>query len=350
MKSFGEDPALGIVGTSACLQLLLEQVRTVATTSSTVLIEGETGTGKELVARAIHNLSSRSAGPFVKVNCAAIPAGLLESELMGHERGAFTGAVTRRVGRFELAHGGTIFLDEIGELPLELQPRFLRLLQEKEVEPLGGSRTVHCDVRVVAATNRCLREMASTQIFRQDLYYRLSVFPIHVPPLRKRREDIPLLVRHFVDLFGTRMQRDIRSIEPETLARLLQYDWPGNVRELQNVVERAVIVSQEPVLRIALDASLPRVGLTAADVRAEPTPAHVTRSAESSEALADVSRAHILRVLEATNWVVGGPKGAAARLSMKRSTLNYRMKKLGITRKGLGQARSRGEREGWAAP
>jgi transcriptional regulator with GAF, ATPase, and Fis domain len=253
------------------------------------------------------------------MNCAAIPHGLLESELLGHERGAFTGAVARRAGRFELAHGGTLFLDEIGELPLELQPKLLRVLQEKEVERLGGRETLQCDVRVVAATNRDLREMARRQQFREDLYYRLSVFPVRLPPLRERREDIPVLVRHFARLLSARMQRDVRSVDDDTLERLCSYDWPGNVRELQNVVERAVILSQGPVLSVS-ELGTPELG-------SPPRP-----STASSDALAEVNRAHILKVLEATNWVVGGPHGAAARLSMKRSTLHFRMKKLGITR------------------
>jgi transcriptional regulator with GAF, ATPase, and Fis domain len=288
----------------------------VAPTDATVLIEGETGTGKELVARAIQQRSARADTAFIKINCAAIPSSLLESELLGHERGAFTGAHVRRAGRFELADGGTLFLDEIGEMPLDLQPKLLRVLQEREFERLGGNRTVHTNVRVIAATNRGLDQLVEAQLFRADLYYRLHVFPIRVPALRERCEDIPLLVQHFARLFAKRMNKPITSIDPVSLATLSRYDWPGNIRELQNVVERAVICTQTPVLQLSLLRSGPRLGA----------------ATQATDALADVSRAHILRVLHDTNWVVAGPAGAAVRLQMKRSTLIFRMKKLGIVR------------------
>jgi transcriptional regulator with GAF, ATPase, and Fis domain len=305
-----------IVGCSDALRELLRAIELVAPTDSTVLIEGETGTGKELVAQAIQRLSLREAAPFVKVNCAAIPHSLLESELMGHERGAFTGALSKRVGRFELAAGGTIFLDEIGEMPLDLQPKLLRVLQEHEFERLGGTKTVDCDVRVIAATNRDLQRSTQERTFREDLYYRLSVFPVTVPPLRERRGDVPLLVQHFATRFAAAMKKHIVEIDPASLERLAEYDWPGNVRQLQNVVERAVILSHQPTLHIALpNRSSPCLSPT-----------------RSPDGFAAVSRAHILRVLDETNWVVAGPSGAAARLEMKRSTLIFRMKKLGLVR------------------
>jgi transcriptional regulator with GAF, ATPase, and Fis domain len=307
-----------MVGQSPALQEVLRQVERVARTDATVLIHGETGTGKELIARAIHLGSERPGGPFVKLNSAAIPAPLLESELFGHERGAFTGAVERRIGRFEQARNGTIFLDEIGELDLDLQPKLLRLLQEREFERLGGSRTLSSNARLVAATNRDLRGMVAARIFREDLYYRLNVFPIHLPPLRERRTDIPLLAQHFVGQLARRFARDIRSICPESMARLQRYDWPGNIRELQNVLERAAIMSSGPQLEVTL-----------------PPPAVVVATPEDrppADVLAEVDRAHILTVLERTNWVVAGPDGAAARLGLKRTTLNFRMKKLGIKR------------------
>lgn len=312
-------PAIGgIVGASASLHRVLKQVTTVAATDCTVLIEGETGTGKERIARALHDLGPRKDGPFVKVNCAAVPSGLLESELMGHERGAFTGAVAQRVGRFELAHNGTIFLDEIGEMPLDLQPKLLRLLQEREFERVGGTRTIRSNVRVVAATNRDLAAMTARRAFRDDLFYRLSVFPITLPPLRERREDIPLLVRHFIADIAARMGVPTPEPSAALLQTLAAHDWPGNIRELQNVVERAMILAEQGGLEVSLH---PR--------RAESAAAEVVAR---SDGLEDVSRAHILRVLEETNWVVAGPNGAAARLAMKRTTLNFRMRKLGITR------------------
>ncbi|AKU95024.1 Transcriptional regulatory protein zraR [Labilithrix luteola] len=310
-----KDAGEGIIGTSSVFRSLLSQVRTVAQTDATVLIRGETGTGKELIARAIHESSARRNGPFVKINCAAIPFGLLESELMGHEKGAFTGAVARRIGRFELAQDGTLFLDEIGELPLDLQPKILRLLQEREFERVGGSKTLQCNARLIAATHRDLDTMIEQKTFRQDLFYRLSVFPIETPPLRARRQDIPGLVRHFVEVFSTRMKRPMPHIPPKVIEALMQHDWPGNIRELQNVLERAVIVTKGHELELhAFHRSTPR----SSDTRAS--------------TLAAVDRAHILRVLDATNWVVAGPDGAAARLGMKRTTLLGRMKKLGIYR------------------
>lgn len=310
-----------IVGTSEGIRRVLQQVETVAPTDSTVLIYGETGTGKELIARAVHNLSSRKASAFVKLNCAAIPMGLLESELFGHEKGAFTGAIAQRVGRFELANRGTIFLDEVGEIPLELQPKLLRVLQEHEFERLGSSRTIRTDARLIAATNRDLAAMVAEGTFRSDLYYRLNVFPLRIPSLRERTEDIPLLVRHFTQQFSRRNNRIIETIPSETMEALVKYDWPGNIRELQNVIERAVIVSKGPVLRVP-----------AAELKPQ-----VTRSAMSTpkredlrEALDEEERKRIMSALEQSNWVVAGPNGAAARLGMKRSTLQFRMQKLGI--------------------
>jgi transcriptional regulator with GAF, ATPase, and Fis domain len=305
---------VGIVGRSTALSDVLDEVRTVACTDSTVLIHGETGTGKELIARAIHEWSERSAGPFVKVSCGAIPAGLLESELMGHEKGAFTGATMQRIGRFELAHAGTLFLDEIGEVALELQPKLLRLLQEREFERVGGTRTVRSSVRVIAATNRDLAAMVAARRFLEDLYYRLNVFPIALPPLRKRRHDIPVLAEHFMNQLAARFKKDVRRISPASLQRLTEYDWPGNVRELKNVVERAMILARGPTLEVPVFRNAPAPLLEALD----------------GDDLAAVNKAHILGVLEATGWVVAGPNGAAARLGVKRSTLNNRMKKLGI--------------------
>lgn len=304
----------GIVGASEALDDVLSQVNTVAKTDSTVLIHGETGTGKELIARAVHELSDRSRGPFIKVNCGAIPTGLLESELMGHEKGAFTGAIAQRIGRFELAQDGTLFLDEIGEIATELQPKLLRLLQEREFERVGGTRTVRSNARLVAATNRDLSAMVKARTFREDLYYRLNVFPINLPPLRSRRQDIPTLAQHFVHQLSTRLNKNARIISPTALERLQHYDWPGNIRELENVIERAMILAQGPTLDI------PQLS------RARPTDEQVPQGDD----LAAVNRAHILGVLEATGWVVAGPHGAAARLGVKRSTLNYRMQKLGI--------------------
>jgi len=309
-----------IVGASEALRRVMREVETVAPTDSTVLIYGETGTGKELIARAVHNLSSRKPHAFVKLNCAAIPASLLESELFGHEKGAFTGAIMQRMGRFELAHRGTIFLDEVGEIPLELQPKLLRVLQEREFERLGGARTLHTDARLIAATNRHLKSMVETQKFRSDLYYRLNVFPVQVPPLRERPEDIPMLVRHFVQEFNRRNNRNIDVIPSETMDALLRYPWPGNVRELQNIIERAVIVSTGPVLQVPIADLQP--GTTAAPARLDST--------NLRGLLNDTERAQILGALEECNWVVAGPAGAAARLGMKRTTLQIRMQKLGI--------------------
>ena len=307
-----------IVGKSLALQRLLKNVETVAPTSSTVLICGETGTGKELIARAIHNLSSRHSNAFVKMNCAAIPTGLLESELFGHEKGAFTGAVAQRIGRFELAHRGTVFLDEVGEIPLELQTKLLRVLQEREFERLGSTRTMRTDARLIAATNRDLSEMVEEQSFRSDLFYRLNVFPVRVPALRERPEDIPLLVRHFVQHFSRQMNRVIETIPCEAMSALTHYQWPGNIRELQNLIERAVILSPGPVLRVPLH-DLPVRSIGGSD-KSKP------------QTLAEAERLHILDALKETKWVIAGPNGTAARLGMNRSTVRFRMKKLGIVR------------------
>lgn len=302
-----------IIGECASLRAVLKQVETVAPTNSTVLITGETGTGKELIARAIHNLSPRHERTFVKVNCAAIPTGLLESELFGHERGAFTGAIAQRLGRFELANGGTIFLDEIGDIPLELQPKLLRVLQEQEFERLGSMHTTRVDIRLVAATNRNLAEMVAARTFRSDLYYRLRVFPILMPPLRERQDDIPSLVRYFVEKHARRMNRAVETIPAETLDQLIHYPWPGNIRELENLIERAVIVSPGPVLRVPLGELR-----AASDVVGE------------SQTLRAAERDHILKALDATKWILSGPRGAAIRLGMKRTTLQSKMRKLGI--------------------
>ena len=306
-----------IVGRSPSLRSLLQEIETVAPTDSTVLIYGETGTGKELIARAIHNLSARGKGSFVKLNCAAIPTGLLESEMFGHEKGAFTGAVAQRIGRFELANHGTVFLDEIGEIPLELQPKLLRVLQEREFERLGSSRTLRTDARLIAATNRDLGVMVEEQKFRADLFYRLNVFPVHVPPLRERQDDIPLLVRHFVQQFARRMSKAVDTIPTETMNVLIRYHWPGNIRELQNLVERAVILSPGPILKVPLN-----------DLQAQPVPAATRRI----ETLEEAERRHILEALDASDWVISGPNGAASSLGLKRSTLQARMEKLGIRR------------------
>ncbi len=310
-----------IVGKSEALRRVLTLVETVAPTDSTVLIYGETGTGKELIARAVHDLSSRGASAFVKLNCAAIPTGLLESELFGHERGAFTGAIAQRVGRFELAHRGTVFLDEIGEIPLELQPKLLRVLQEREFERLGSTRTLRTDARLIAATNRDLEAMVNEQKFRPDLYYRLNVFPVRVPALRERAEDIPLLVQHFAQQFSRRMNKSIETIHSETMNTLVRYHWPGNIRELQNVIERAVILSTGPVLKVPTD-----------DLqhRTDAPPASNHGGGNLHAALDDAERQGILATLEKTNWKVAGPNGAAALLGMHRSTLQSRMQKLGI--------------------
>jgi len=308
-----------IIGTSALLRGVLKHVATVAPTDSTVLIHGETGTGKELIARAIHNLSRRQAHTFVKLNCAAIPTGLLESELFGHERGAFTGAIAQRIGRFELETRGTVFLDEVGEIPLELQTKLLRVLQEREFERLGSSRTLRTDARLIAATNRDLPTMVGEQRFRADLYYRLNVFPIRVPALRERPEDIPLLVRHFVQQFAKRMNRTMETIPSETMDALVRYRWPGNIREMQNLIERAVILSSGRVLRVPLEDVVG--GLTD------------NRKPREHQSLADAERAHIMAILKDTGCVVSGPHGAATLLGVNRSTLQFRMKKLGITRR-----------------
>ena len=305
-----------IVGESPVLKSLLSQLQTVAPTDSTVLITGETGTGKELIARALHNLSARRDRTFVKINCAAIPTGLLESELFGHEKGAFTGAIAQKLGRFELADKGTLFLDEVADIPLELQPKLLRVLQEQEFERLGSTRTRHVDVRVVAATNSDLARMVEKGAFRSDLFYRLNVFPLAVPPLRERREDIATLVRYFVQRYARRMNRHIETVSTETIAALERYHWPGNIRELENLIERAVILSPSPVLRIPLS-----------ELKSNPD-GHTA----GLPTLAEAERDHILRALEESKWVLGGPKGAAALLGMKRTTLQSRMQKLGISR------------------
>jgi formate hydrogenlyase transcriptional activator len=308
-----------IVGDGPALREVLRQVEVVAPTNSAVLIEGETGTGKELIARAIHRLSSRSQQTFVKLNCAAIPTGLLESELFGHEKGAFTGAVERRVGRFELADGGTLFLDEVGDIPPELQPKLLRVLQEQEFERLGSGKTIKVDVRLVAATHRDLARLATSGAFRPDLFYRLHVFPVRMPALRERREDIPVLVRHFVRHFARRLGKTIDVLPAETMASLEAYDWPGNVRELEHLIERAVILSPGPELRVPPGAL------------ARPAGASVPGSSPGATLL-DAERDLIYRTLERCRWIVGGPQGAAARLGMKRTTLLARMKKLGLRR------------------
>ena len=307
-----------VVGKSTVLRRVLRNVETVAPTDSTVLIYGETGTGKELIARAIHNLSPRRSKAFVKLNCAAIPTGLLESELFGHEKGAFTGAIAQRIGRFELADGGTIFLDEVGEIPLDLQTKLLRVLQEREFERLGSGRTLRTDARLIAATNRDLAALVEEKRFRADLFYRLNVFPVHMPPLHERPEDIPLLVRHFVEHYARRMKRAIETIPSETMEVLTRYRWPGNVRELQNLMERAVILSPGPVLHVPLGDL---------DVRA--TGGQPRGPAQTLE---EAERAHIVATPSDTNWVVAGARGAAVRLGMNRSTLQFRMKKLGIMR------------------
>ena len=310
----------GIVGKSSTLRQLLEMVKTVAPSDSTVLLLGETGTGKELIARAIHNRSGRRERTLVKVNCAAIPTGLLESELFGHERGAFTGAIAQKVGRLELADGGSLFLDEIGDIPLELQPKLLRVLQEREFERLGSTRTKKVDVRVVAATHRDLETMIVDKQFRSDLYYRLNVFPITIPPLRERPEDIPLLVQHFVQQTARNMNKAIDTISCDTMDALTQYSWPGNIRELENVIERAVILSPGPVLRLSIR-----------DLHTRIAPGH---NHERNQTLEEVQRKHIVTTLKQTRWVLSGPRGAATRLGLHRATLYFRMKKLGIVRPG----------------
>jgi formate hydrogenlyase transcriptional activator len=304
-----------IVGRSAALQRALREVEVVAPTDSGVLIQGETGTGKELIARAIHNMSERRNRPFVKLSCAAIPSGLLESELFGHEKGAFTGAIMRKAGRFEVADTGTLFLDEVGDISLELQSKLLRVLQEQEFERLGSTRTQQVDVRVIAATHRDLKRMVEDGEFRGDLFYRLHVFPLVVPPLRDRREDIPMLVRHYVDKYAKRMNKCIETIPSRAMEAFVSYQWPGNVRELQNFIERAVILSPGTTLRPPL---------------AELTAITIPASSAKLSTLEEVEREHVLRAIREANWVIGGPNGAAARLGMKRTTLTYRIRKLKI--------------------
>ena len=317
-----------IIGNSSSLRRVLKHVETVAPTDSTVLIYGETGTGKELIARAIHDLSPRRSKPFVKLNCAAIPTGLLESELFGHEKGAFTGAIAQRIGRFEVANGGTIFLDEIGEVPLELQTKLLRVLQEREFERLGSSRTLRTDARLIAATNRDLEVMVSEQKFRSDLFFRLNVFPVHVPPLRERQGDIPLLVRHFTQQFSRRMKKTMDKIPSASMDALCRYHWPGNIRELQNVIERAVIISTGPALSIDVsDLKLPKSERTA-----EKSTSSNSANGTLHNVLEETERQQILKALKQSNWVVAGPNGAAAHLGMKRTTLQQRIHKLGIVR------------------
>jgi len=309
-----------IIGESPALKQILQQLETVAPTDSSILILGETGTGKELIARAIHHLSARRERTLVKVNCASIPTGLLESELFGHEKGAFTGAIAQRVGRFELAHRGTLFLDEVGDIPLELQPKLLRVLQEQEFERLGSSRTIRVDVRLVAATNVDLAQRVKNNQFRSDLYYRLNVFPVTIPPLRERREDIPLLVRYFAQKYARRMKKPINSIPVKAMTALSEYPWPGNVRELENFIERAVILSRGEELQLPLAELKQRVKST-------PALFH-----DGLATLEHAEREHIVRALGETDWVIGGPSGAAAKLGMKRTTLQSRIKKLGIAR------------------
>src|SRR5712691_8848532 len=312
-----ELPGMGfprIIGKSPALRRVLDMVRVVAATDATVLINGETGTGKELIAEAIHKGSNRSNGPFVKVNCAAIPAGLLESELFGHERGAYTGAVARGIGRFERANGGTLFLDEIGDLPIELQPKILRVMQERQFERLGGTATIHTDVRVICATHRNLIEMVNERQFRADLFYRLSVFPIELPPLRARPEDIRLLVRHFAMDYAARMRKPITAVSEEFMTALVSHSWPGNVRELQNFIERSVILSRDAVL----SGSLPQVT--------------GTLKLSMAMTLEQAERSHILHTLQQTEGMVGGRDGAAARLGLPRTTLIAKMKRLGVSR------------------
>jgi formate hydrogenlyase transcriptional activator len=315
-----ENTFQGIVGSNARLRAVLEDVQIVAPADSTTLILGETGTGKELIARAIHDLSPRKNHAFVKVNCAAIPSGLLESELFGHERGAFTGAIAQKIGRYELANKGTLFLDEIGDIPLELQPKLLRVLQEQEFERLGSTRTQRVDVRVVAATNADLTPMIAEKKFRSDLYYRLNVFPISIPPLRDRRDDIPRLVRHFANKYARRMEKQIERIPRKTMNALCRHTWPGNIRELQNLMERAVLLSSGPLLRVPLTDILTVCDLSAVS---------------DGTALEQVERELILSALRESNWVVGGTRGAAARLRLNRTGLAYKMKKFGISRPAL---------------
>jgi formate hydrogenlyase transcriptional activator len=312
-----------IIGQSAALESVLAEVEQVAPTDSTVLIEGETGTGKELIAHAIHNVSERYGRPFVKLNCAAIPLDLLESELFGHEKGAFTGAIAQKIGRFEMADKGTLFLDEVGDIPAALQPKLLRVLQEQQFERLGSGRTHQVDVRLVAATNRDLAKMVARGQFRNDLYYRLNVFPILLPALRERREDIPALVKHFVETFSRRMKKHVDHIPPETMTAFQSYSWPGNIRELQNLVERAVILSKDGVLPNPLNKRGANPIIPTLDG---------TQTIQSSMTLEESANSLILATLEQVGWVVGGPHGAAAKLGLKRTTLLARMRRLGISR------------------
>ncbi len=312
-----------IMGNSAALESVLDQVEQVAPTDSTVLIEGETGTGKELIAHAIHNASQRCGRAFIKLNCAAIPLDLLESELFGHEKGAFTGAIAQKIGRFEMADKGTLFLDEVGDIPPALQPKLLRVLQEQEFERLGSGRTHKVDVRLVAATNRDLIKMVARGQFRSDLYYRLNVFPVLLPALRERREDIPVLVTHFVKMFSRRMGKQIDSIPPETMAAFQWYSWPGNIRELQNLVERAVILSRDGMLLNPLHKKQTELVIPSPDR---------TRTFQSPMTLEDSDRALIVETLEQAGWIVGGPRGAAAKLGVKRTTLLAKMRRMGISR------------------
>jgi len=321
----------GLIGSSAKFRAVLDQIKMVAPADCGVLVQGETGTGKELVARAVHEESLRNRGPYITVNCAAIPTALLESELFGHERGAFTGALTQTTGRFQLAHTGTLFLDEIGDLPLELQPKLLRALQEQEFERLGSTRTIRVDVRIVAATNQDLLHLVRERRFRADLFYRLNVFPIALPPLRERSEDIQSLVEHFVQRLACEMGKDVRHISAEVMEILQQYDWPGNVRELQNFIERAMIGSLGPELQLPIG-SLKRS--TARAIPARP------------RTLAEAERDHIVGVLREVRWVIGGRNGAAARLGLARTTLIHRMQKLGIYQEG--DASADGRADGWA--
>jgi len=313
-----------IIGRSAALRAVLRQVKIVAPTNATVLIEGETGTGKELIARALHELSPRRERPLAKINCAAIPAGLLESELFGYERGAFTGAVARKVGRFEMAHEGTLFLDEIADFPPELQPKLLRVLQEKEFERLGGTQIQRANVRLVAATSRSLAQMVADHQFRNDLYYRLNVFPIRMPALRERVEDIPLLVRHFVRKYAGQMNKQIDSVAPGVMDSFKNYNWPGNIRELENYIERSVILSKGKVICAPI---------TELEQPPRPPSNSLPEEQSKSATLEECEREHILRALNETRWLVGGPSGAATRLGVKRTTLIWKMKKLGIKRK-----------------
>jgi formate hydrogenlyase transcriptional activator len=338
-----------IIGDSAPLKFVLAEVQRVAPTDSTVLVLGETGAGKEVIAEAIHKTSARRDRPFIKLNCAAIPFDLLESELFGYEKGAFTGAFAQNVGRFEMADTGTLFLDEIGDIPLALQPKLLRVLQEKEFERLGSGKTHQINVRLVAATHRNLEEMVARQQFRSDLYYRLNVFPIVLPPLRKRREDIPLLVSHFVEVFSRRVRKQISSIPRETLDAFTSYSWPGNVRELQNLIERAVILSEKGVLAnpfSALDANL---------LGEDPTnPNFIVLCSAQESTFWDSQRGVILRALDASGWIVGGLRGAATRLGLKRTTLISKMRKLGISRpvrkQDIGRITEHRESEQWWQP